>query len=419
MLRNWKAKAIVGRASTFWRDTGGNFGMMTAILIPVLATAAGGTVELYAAHNQRLNMQAALDSAVLAAAHEKDEQARANRVAIFMQSFDAQTLTYEDEEAINQRLSTSTNSDGSLTAGYRQSHATSFLGLAGISRIPLSVQSTAIATGNTETQAAPACIHVLGNQNQAVLINSGANVTSTNCRVEVASTSAPAFIMNSGASIETAKFCVKGTSYIKNGGKLTNLEVGCAVAPDPYAGTLPQPNANGACTTSGTRDGRAITLEPGIHCNVTFNGSPTITFKPGLHIIKGRMIANAGSTIIAEGVTFYFPDVDSELRANGALTLTATAPTSGTYKDILMFEPTDSRGAKRQYVFNGSKGETLKGIIYLPNRDVTYNSTTNQTSTISMVVNTIIMNSANWQVEPLNGGASNTTTGHQSVRLVR
>ncbi len=59
---------------------------------------------------------------------------------------------------------------------------------------------------------------------------------------------------------------------------------------------------------------------------------PTITFKPGLHIISGRMIINSGATVKAEGVTFYFPDVNSEIRANGGLSFTATAPTSGTYR---------------------------------------------------------------------------------------
>lgn len=418
MFHTFSMKDIRLRLLSLRGDTGGNFGMMTAILLPLVTVAAGGTLDIYAAHGQKLDMQAALDSAVLAAAHETDEEARSATLANFLSTYDAATVA-EDEEALDLRLSVGTNSDGSLTAGYRQSHATRFLGLIGLSSIPVRVESTAIAGATAETKPAPACIHVLGNQNQAVLINSGANVKSQACRVEVASTSAPAFIMNSGASIDTAKFCVRGTSYIKNGGTLTNLEVGCTVAPDPYAGTLPQPSTSGACTNSGTRDGRAITLEPGTHCNLTFNGSPTITFKPGLHIIKGRMIANAGSTIIANGVTFYFPDVDSELRANGGLTLTATAPTSGPYKGILMFEPTNSQGAKRQYVFNGSKGETLEGIIYLPNRDVTYNSTTNQTSRISMVVNTMIMNSARWNVEPLDGGAGSTTSGSQSVRLVR
>ena len=128
--------------------------------------------------------------------------------------------------------------------------------------------------------------------------------------------------------------------------------------------------------------------------------------------------AEDGAKVIANGVTFYFPDTNSEIRANGALTFTGTAPTSGTYKGILMFEKTSdvaNNANKTQYIFNGSNGETLEGIIYLPNRNVTYNSTTNVTAKISMVVNQIIFNSANWQIEPYDGGALSAS---KTVRLI-
>jgi len=148
-----------------------------------------------------------------------------------------------------------------------------------------------------------------------------------------------------------------------------------------------------------------------------------VTFEPGLHIIKGRMILNSGSTVIAEGVTFYYPDVYSEIRANGALSFTASAPLTGDYAGVLMFEKTSdaaNNANKQQYVFNGSLGETLTGIIHLPNRDATYNSTTNQTSKISLVVNTMIMNSANWRLTPYDGaGPAGTGGGGGTVRLVK
>jgi hypothetical protein len=255
------------------------------------------------------------------------------------------------------------------------------------------------------------CITVLASSGQDVLLNSGANWQSTKCRFEVHSTANPAFISNSGSTIDFAEFCVKGTSYIPNGGRISNLKTACAVHADPYAGTFTEPSVPGKCTTSGWYNSSTVTLEPGVHCGTGFNGSPTITFKPGLHIIKDRMIINSGATVIASGVTFYFPDTNSEIRANGALTMKASAPTSGTYKGILMFEKTSgNNSSKVQYVFNSSVGENLEGIIYLPNRNVTYNSTSNVTAKISMVVNQMIINSSNWTVEPYAGGATTGTS---------
>jgi hypothetical protein len=399
-----------------WLDRSGNFGIISALLAPVLLVSAGGAVDVAVAYNARVDMQAQLDAAMLAAARKSGKSAQELEARNFL-GLDVE----EDKLTEKAGFVLTANADGSITGGYEQQVDNRFLGLLGLSTFTLGVNTTVMA-GAEAPAGGNGCIYALGNASQAVLINSGANVKSTKCEVHVHSTSSPAFIMNAGATIDTAKFCVKGTNYIKNGGTLTNLQTKCAAEADPFAGKMPEPSVPASCTTSGTMDGQSITLQPGKHCGTTFNGSPTITFKPGLHIISGRMIINSGATVKAEGVTFYFPDVNSEIRANGGLTFTATAPTSGAYKDILMFEKTSDANNNRypqQYIFNGSKGEILKGIIHLPNRDVTYNSTTNQTNNITLVVNTIIMNSANWKIEPLTASGSSTTTGLSNPRILR
>ncbi|MFN3718296.1 MAG: TadE/TadG family type IV pilus assembly protein [Rhizobium rhizophilum] len=399
-----------------WLDRSGNFGMISALLAPVLLASAGGAVDVAVAYNTRVDMQAQLDAAMLAAARKSGKNAQELEARNFL------SLSAEDDK-INETTGfvLTVNADGSITGGYEQAVETRFLRIIGLSSFKVGVDTT-VAASAEEAAGGNGCIYALGNQSQAVLINSGANVKSTKCEVHVHSSSNPAFIMNAGATIDTAKFCVKGANYIKNGGTLSNLETRCAAEADPYAGKMPEPSVPATCTTSGTMDGQNITLQPGKHCGTTFNGSPTITFKPGLHIISGRMIINSGATVKAEGVTFYFPDVNSEIRANGGLTFTATAPTSGAYKNILMFEKTSDASNNRypqQYIFNGSKGEVLKGIIHLPNRDVTYNSTTNQTNNITLVVNTIIMNSSNWKIEPLEAGGTTSTSGLANPRILR
>ncbi|TNM65408.1 TadE/TadG family type IV pilus assembly protein [Aliirhizobium smilacinae] len=401
-------------------DRGGNFAIATAVMLPVLIVAGGGAVDASSAYFERSRIQGQLDAGILAAAGQSDTTKRFATAAGFLPAI--------SNGAGENPLVVTNNSDGSVSGTYTYMAPNSFLGIVGIDSFKLVVTATAMAktksAGETNS-AAEACIHVLGNASQAVLINSGANVKSEKCGIDVLSTSAPAFIMNAGAKIETPRFCVKGTNYIKNGGTLTNLLTGCAASGDPYAGAMPEPTLPSKCETSGVPSGTSFTLKPGMHCDVTFNGSPKVTFAPGLHIIKGRMIINSGATVSAEGVTFFFPDVYSEIRANGGLTFNASAPTTGVYGGILMFEATASasnNSNKQQYIFNGSVSETLSGIIYLPNRDVTYNSKTNQTSRINMVVNTMIMNSSNWDIEPYEGGSSSgqsgSGSGPGSVRLI-
>jgi len=397
----------------------GSFGVLIAVLIPLLLVVAGGAIDVVFALNQKTTYQDELDAAMLAAAHETSAEDQFNTAKSYIQQLADSELSETEMQEAGMSLVLTANSDGSLTGTLDMPHPTAFLGIVNIKNIPITVTSTVIKTGLSS--AAAGCIYVLGNNSQAVLINSGAKLDAKECEVNVHSTSSPAFIMNSGSTIDTARFCVKGSNYIQNGGKLANLEVACSVEKDPYDGKIDEPNVPSTCTTQGALSGTSFVLKPGVHCATTFNGNPTVTFMPGLHIIKGRMILNSGSTVNAEGVTFYFPDVYSEIRANGGLTFNASAPIKGDYAGILMFEKTSdtaNNSQKQQYVFNGSKGETLTGIIHLPNRDAVYNSTTNQTNKISLVVNTLIMNSANWKLSPYEGPGG-SGGADENIRLVR
>lgn len=405
------------RNTALLRNNEGNLAIIAALVFAVIIIVAGGAIDASMAYVERRHMQEALDAAVLAATKE-DDAARRRTKAISV--LDANLAGFKAELALAESQPTSMgaktalglekNADGSITGTLRRPQTNIFLGILGLDEFSLAVKSTAIAIAS----AGGPCITVLGSSGQDVLINSGANVKSDKCEMHVHSTANPAFIMNSGSTISLAKFCVKGKNYIKNGGTLSNLETGCSVAADPYAGKFAEPTVSSTCTTSGYFNSSTVTMQPGVHCATGFNGTPTFTFAPGLHIIKGMMVINSGATVIADGVTFYFPDTSSEIRANGSLKFTATAPTSGTYKGVLMFEKTSNasnNANKTQYIFNGSKGETLKGIIYLPNRNVTYNSTTNVTAQISMVVNQIIMNSASWTIAPFVDSSSTSSGG--------
>ena len=405
----------------FPRDRAGNFGIIIALLIPLLLVVAGGVVDIVYAMGQKVRYQDQLDAAILAAVHETDADRQLQTATSHIREISDSDLSALEMQEAGMSLVLASNGDGSLTGTLRMPHPTAFLKIIHLDNIPISVSATAIKAWGGDSAGA-GCIYALGNRSQAVLINSGARLDAKQCEVNVHSTASPAFIMNAGATIDTAKFCVKGANYIQNGGTLSNLKVGCAVADDPYAGKIAEPAVPSSCTTQGALSGASFTLNPGVHCATTFNGSPTVTFKPGLHIIKGRMIMNSGSTVVADGVTFYYPDVNSEIRANGGLKFTASAPTTGPYAGVLMFEKTSdaaNNANKQQYIFNGSLSESLTGIIHLPNRDATYNSTTNQAGKISLVVNTIIMNSANWKLAPYDGpGPAGSGGAGGGVRLV-
>ncbi len=399
----------------FFSDKTGGFAVYAAVMAVPLMAAVGFGVDMGRKVNAASELQNAADAASLAVVKmttlTEAELTKAAADIFYANSDIGRSMKTISISA--KRVSTSR-----VNVKIAGNLPTIFMQVAGYPKMGMTLQSEA-EMGSSP--AAGPCITVLADTGQALLLNSGANLNAPKCELHVHSTANPAFIHNAGVALDLAKLCVKGKQFINNGKAIPSLETGCKVAADPYVSKFKEPVVPASCETSGWPSGSTFTLNPGVHCGTGFHSGAKITFKPGLHIIKGRMIIDVGGTVIANGVTFYFPDTDSEIRANGGLEFTATAPTSGTYKDVLMFEKTSdsaNNANKRQYIFNGSLGEKLEGIIYLPNRDVTYNSTTNVSdSKINMVVNTMIVNSANWKFtgyESSSGGGAST-----AVRLVK
>lgn len=379
----------------------GNIAVYAAIAMIPIGFAVAASIEYAGALNYRSELQSLLDGAVLAGAREDENQVEAAE-----EFFDANLPGGDGDEG--RPTAHFVLGDGVLDGEAKAVRQyTISRGIFVDNWVNIGVTSQ--ARFEVPEVSAP-CITVLADKGQALLVNSGANIQAPGCEIHVRSQQHPAFVMNGGSTLNVEKLCVKGNQYINNGGTISNLETGCDAAADPYGGAIPEPTVPGSCATSGAKDGANHTINPGLHCYVNFNGSPTITFRPGLHIIRGSMNINSGAKVIAEGVTFYFPDTDSRIQANGNLTMKATAPTSGTYKGILMFEKTSdpsNNANKRQYVFNGSNGEYLEGVVHLPNREVVYNSKTNVTaSKLNLVVYAMIINSADWKIEGVTGGGS-------------
>lgn len=397
----------------FFRSKSGGFAVQASLFAIPLLMSVGMAVDYSRMLNAKNELQQAADAAALHSlkTNPADAQDRTDKARTFFMGSSRTAGSMGDFQFNTEMLSA--NRVRVTVAG---SLPPMFMQLGGYPKLDVAVVSEA---ENASAAASAACVTILANQPQALLLNSGASIAAPNCEMHVHARANPAFIHNAAVNLDMARLCVKGTRYINNGAPITELEDDCDVADDPYENEFAEPALPSNCTSSGALNSGNHVLDPGMHCGTIFNGVVTVTFRPGLHIIRDRMILNAGSTIIAEGVTFYFPNTDSEIRANGGLTFTGIAPKTGPYQGILMFEKTSNaanNAQKRQYVFNGSVGEKLEGIIYLPNRDVTYNSTTNvSASKINLVANTMIVNSANWALEAYEGGSSGGESGPKLV----
>jgi Flp pilus assembly protein TadG len=395
---DWARSLLAG----FGRSNSGNIATIFAVAAVPLVGAIGTAVDYSQASDIKSRLQAALDVALLAGATQASASQISTASAVF-------TGNFSGKYGAAATTSFTQNANGSLSGTATSSIKTSFLGVFGFSTIPVSATGTA-ATGSTTTQTTSNVCILLVNTlaSQALLVNSGAQITAPNCEIDVLSTQSPAAMFN--ATLNVQNICIKGTNITKNGGANPPAQTSCAAISDPFAGTLPTVSANTCNYNNQVYNPGSVTLDPGTYCGSTnFNGSGTLKLNPGLYVIKGgAMTFNSSWTVTGTGVTFYLADQNATLTLNGGANVNLSAPTTGTYANILMFEPTGL--SNTNLPINGSTGNSFAGLFYLPSRNVTINSTSNVAGNgVTMVFSTLILNATNWSITPGARGMSRVT----------
>jgi hypothetical protein len=255
------------------------------------------------------------------------------------------------------------------------------------------------------------CFYIVDpSSSQTLLVNSGFSLNAPKCQINVASTSSSAAIFNSGSTLNVKKTCIAGGD-INNGGTVGGLTTGCT--PSAYSGTLPSVTV-GSCTVNSANYSGTVSLSPGVYCgNFNFNGSGTLNLAAGLYIFKGTTWnINSGWTIAGTGVTLYFANSSSYVQFNSGTTVNLTAPTSGTYANILIFEPSGLSTSSIAIDGTSASGHALQGLVYLPSRNITFNSTySGVADAFTLVAHQVIFdsNSSNtWSVSPASGSSSSS-----------
>jgi Flp pilus assembly protein TadG len=387
-----RPNAIVGAVkralARFAADRRGNIALIAGLAAVPLVVVVGVAIDYTRAAGSRADLQSAIDAAVLAGA--RDASASWTTVASTM--LDA-SLSGDTTVSITSRSFTK-DASGNYVGTVAGKVPTSFTSLLSISSIDVAATATAVV----KTTSDNVCILLLdASASPGLLLNTGATINAPNCQVHVKSTGNPSATFNAGTTLSTKKICLAGTSTLDNGGTHPNLAKGCTTASDPFAGTLPIP-ASSTCTQSGLNvNGGTYTASPGVYCGgVNLNNAPTINFQPGVYVIKGGNINANGGTWTGSGVTFYFADT-SYIQFNGTVSLNLTAPTSGTYANLLMYEANGL--GKSSFTMNATNGATLQGLIWLPSRALTLNSGASVTSEkLTMVLGSLIVNTVDWNL---------------------
>jgi hypothetical protein len=302
---------------------------------------------------------------------------------------------------------------------------TFFLRMLGFNSVNIASRAVA-GTGSTY-----ACIWALDRSGSSVSIKGSAELNTPKCAIyDDSSTSSALTLTGGGAVIAKSIGIVGGYSASSNGTLSPTPRTGLAPAADPLAGLVAPTVSAATCSASSCNvsvsGGSNITLQPGTYGSISNSGSGTITFEPGnyditgsvtsssnggivfgsgnytingdlsdtggssmtfgtgLYIVGGTLKLTGSGSISGDGVTFY---TEGSTSIQGGSNLALTAPTSGTYSGILLFQ---ARNDSQTLSIAGGSGSTVEGILYAPTAAVTLSgSSSGTTMSLDIVCDTL------------------------------
>ena len=227
---------------------------------------------------------------------------------------------------------------------------------------------------------------------QAIEIANGGELT-TNCGVSINSTNPNALDVNSSGQLDTQNggIAIAG-SWTGNKTPSPAPSTGAPLFENPLK-NLTMPTV-GACDYNNTVVTGTMTLSPGVYCGgITIStGSNTANLQPGLYIINGGgiRVGNSGQ-IFGDGITLintfdvthtYAPfDFGTGCKAK------LTAPTSGDWKGILMFQDPDApANVVNTFACSSDVSPELTGTIYFPTQTFFFDGSNTSTEIMGTVI---------------------------------
>ena len=356
------------------------FVMVTMVLsLAILIAFLGLSIDVGYEQYVKVRMQTAADAAALGGALELHASGSSNLVSSargdaatngFTNGVNSVTIAVNNPPATGYSTADSTAVEVIIS----QTVPTFFMEVLGIYSGTVKARAVARSGGGGTT-----CFYTLDpTMSNAFSVSNGVNVSSS-CGIMVNSTSSTALTATGGAHLSAPYIAVAGKYTVSNGASITPAPTqGVAPVSNPFS-TLPSP-AVGACTyTNYSVPYGSVTLNPGTYCNgLNIGGGATVKLNSGTYIFKGGgFTVGGGATVTGTGVMFYNTTATGYTFqpftfANGS-TETLSAPTTGTYAGILLFQdPTVVSSAVSS--FAGGTNANLTGTLYLPKAGLSFSN---------------------------------------------
>ena len=190
--------------SRFLRQSDGSVVPMFAIAIIPVFGLAGAAVDYSRANNARDKLQAALDAAVLAGAHDNT----ANWSNVALNVFNS---TFQGKGSSAGTPTFKLNADGTFSGSVSGTVTTAMLGIVGTSNINISAKSTAmLAPTSPSEQYCVLALNLTAAPGVQISGNGGITINAPNCVLQVNSKANVAVDMTGNATIKSSDNCFVG-----------------------------------------------------------------------------------------------------------------------------------------------------------------------------------------------------------------
>lgn len=415
------------------RNERGNVLVIVAAAMPLVIGAAAIGVDTVQVSLAKRQLQRSADSAALAGVY-------------------ALVQTQNVNTAVNHDLAL--NNDVTLSGSPVIQNAPtvgSYAGNPNAVRVVLTAQRTVpfmrFFTGTTMTVTAEAtaarvyqgqyCAIALEDTNTTGISIGGSATVNLGCGM-ISNSTSPTSVTAGGSSSITAS-PVAGVGGVPSSGNYASGTVLLPYSPeqaDPYA-ALPTPVVPSGCSNQALRVQPTETLtvgtstpgyvSPGVYCWKGLDIKGTVTFPANsiIYVDGSSLDFGAQANVTGSGVTFILTSATAASNANsiaqvsinGGATLNLTAPDSGTYSGVLMYQ--DRRANYGTSHINGNSSTTFRGGFYFPNRELVFNGTSGMQTTCVQFVGRRLSFSGNASIQnTCPSGSGSQAFDATRVRLV-
>ena len=248
------------------------------------------------------------------------------------------------------------------------------------------------STGAIFKPAAGACVYALDPAASGAIDLKGTTTVNATCGVWDDSASSTALTCSNNTTLNAGSAAITVHGGASCSGTVTPApSTGQAVAADPF-GSVPTPADKNRCDYTGISAGQSITVPSDgtveVCGDISLTGNGTTTLPPALYYVKNGGLDWHNGSISGTGVTIFLTGTSpGTITINGNMTVNLTAPTSGAYAGLVIYQDR-TLTSPPNHTFNGGSGMNFQGSIYLPGSAVKY-AGGSSTSITALVVDTV------------------------------